>query len=255
MSVLKNFQNSYSSSDIDQEDESPYSPRKGALKKIGIRETCLTRSPLKVRWKDMIEISNVIEDGYDDDDYDDESEEGDEANMVEKQSERPILEYNHKLEAKRLDDDFDAEDNDENDMHFDEEDDEDEDEIDNDDDDDYEYDEEDEDVNIGLEVVKKKLDKKSDYEVCFDSDLKMSQLIEPLTNDLVQASRTISNNNEGKSGKKPSITNDIIITSEKKNYTRKYEGKSEQFNLKPLHSTGEKLDLKCFQDKTIQNRH
>jgi len=39
--------------------ESPDSPRKGALKKNGVsRDSSLNRSPLKVRWKDMIEISN-----------------------------------------------------------------------------------------------------------------------------------------------------------------------------------------------------
>lgn len=51
--------------------ESPETPRKGALKKLGIRDSSSSlslKSPLKVRWKDMIEISNIIDDGYDDED-------------------------------------------------------------------------------------------------------------------------------------------------------------------------------------------
>jgi hypothetical protein len=67
--VLKNnLQNSFSSTDADQ--DSPDSPRKGALKKLGIRDSSANRSPLKVRWKDMIEITNVTDDGQTDDDND-----------------------------------------------------------------------------------------------------------------------------------------------------------------------------------------
>ncbi len=38
-----------------------HSPKKGALKKLGLRDSSITRSALKVRWNDMIEITNVIE--------------------------------------------------------------------------------------------------------------------------------------------------------------------------------------------------
>ncbi len=49
---------------VDEQLSRPESPRKGSLKKKGLNacrdSTSLTRSPLKVRWKDMIEISNSV---------------------------------------------------------------------------------------------------------------------------------------------------------------------------------------------------
>lgn len=42
---------------------SPESPKKGALKKLGLRDASITRSALKVRWNDMIEITDVIDIG------------------------------------------------------------------------------------------------------------------------------------------------------------------------------------------------
>lgn len=53
------------------EQESPDSPKKGSLKKKGLaRDSSLTRSPLKVRWKDMIEISNCIQSDSESDETD-----------------------------------------------------------------------------------------------------------------------------------------------------------------------------------------
>ncbi len=200
-------------------DNSPNSPRKGGMKKLATRENSLTRSPLKVRWKDMIEISNVIEDGYDD--YDEPSEE--EAQLKEQQ----LLEmHRNKMEDsddESDDDDFDGE----NDMNFEDE-----------DDDDYEYDEDDENVNSGLEMVKSKLNKTSEYENSYISNVKLSNLVEPVKDDPIDFVINRVGQSNRKISKTPSLTSDVIITPEKRNYTRKYEEKSEQFNLKPLHSTG-----------------
>ena len=216
ITVLKGFQNSYSSSDMEQEDEnSSSSPMKGALKK-GTRENSLTRSPLKVRWKDMIEISNVI-----DDDYGEPSDE--DTNTKENEI---LIQHKKKMEARDSDEESD-EFEDGNDIHFDE--------------DDYDYDEEDENVNSGLEIVKNKLNKASDYESCYISNVKISDLMNQFKSDTFQNRKSMSDNfisNGNNNNNSHLITSDVIITSEKKYYARKYEGKSEQFNLKPLHSTG-----------------
>ena len=57
----------YSSSDADQ--DSPESPRKGALKKLGPRDSSANRSPLKVRWKDIIEVTNLEVDNESDETF------------------------------------------------------------------------------------------------------------------------------------------------------------------------------------------
>jgi hypothetical protein len=166
----------------------------------------------------MIEISNVIEDGYDD--YDETSEEDTQL------KEQKLLD-DHKSKMEDSDEESDEDFGKENDINFDDE-----------DDDYYEYDEEDEDVNSGLELMKNKLNKTSEYENCFISKTKLSHFVEPIKDDTIDF--VINNTAKSQVGisKISSLSSDVIITSEKRNYPRKYEGKSEQFNLKPLHATG-----------------
>ena len=38
------------------------------------------------------------------------------------------------------------------------------------------------------------------------------------------------------------VHNDIIVTNEKKNYVRRYEGIEHKFHLKPLHATGKEFE-------------
>lgn len=143
--------------------ECPDSPRKGALKKLnGSRDSSATRSPLKVRWKDMIEITDLVEDN------DNESYSSDDS-----------LNYHSDNENANTN----GHDTDDENYH-----------------------------NPDGDAVKKTKKKK----------LKKKNSTAKLNDDSF----------------------DIIITSEKKLHgNRKFEGKQQQINLKPLHSTGKQFEL------------
>ena len=196
--ATNNNNNIVSSSD----QESPDSPRKGSLKKNN-----LNKSPLKVRWKDMIEISNVIED---EDDYYNEEQ----LISVPKEALPTILKKttnrnNRKKYQEEYDEDVnyldESDDDNENDELADSE------EEENEDDTDEENTSHFINRNNGKYYRKKNLD---------------------------ESSKDVKNNEE------EMITKDIIISTEKKNYNRiKLEEKTtHQFNLKPLHSTGKQFE-------------
>jgi hypothetical protein len=191
-----NNNNTISTSD----QESPDSPRKGSLKKSN-----LNKSPLKVRWKDMIEISNVIED---EDDYYNEEQ-------LLPVSRENIIKKANKNGRKRYQEEFDEDVN-----YLDESDDDNENDelVDSEEEENEEDTDEDHTTNYFANRNNEKFLKKKNLDESFNK------------ND--------SNNDE------EMITKDIIISTEKKNYNRiKLEEKTtHQFNLKPLHSTGKQFE-------------
>jgi len=150
--------------------ECPDSPRKGALKKLGVssRDSSATRSPLKVRWKDMIEISDLIEDG---------SNDSEQENYTSDDS-----------------------------------------------------------LNCHSDDVKIR-NQSSDTENYHSID-------SVLNNNNKNKTKIKKKKLKKKSSKSTSDSFDIIVTSEKKSFlpSRKFEGKQQQFNLKPLHSTGKQFE-------------
>ena len=152
--------------------ECPDSPRKGALKKLGVssRDSSATRSPLKVRWKDMIEISDLIEDG---------SNDSEQENYTSDDS-----------------------------------------------------------LNCQSDDVKIR-NQSSDTENYHSIDSVLNNNINNKNKTKIKKKKL-----KKKSSKSTSDSFDIIVTSEKKSYlpSRKFEGKQQQFNLKPLHSTGKQFE-------------
>jgi hypothetical protein len=212
VALLKhNMQNSFSSTDAEQ--DSPESPRKGALKKLsGLRDSSSNRSPLKVRWKDMIEITNVT-----DEDWDEVAECRNSRSRV-----KAKIEDDSDEEIEIVDDD----DDDDEDMFDDDEDFTDDDA--DDDDDDEEVDENVNDVyNEKINHIKIKIDKSLESPKV---DRELSKLD---TKPLFSYNSSI---------REDSLASDAIITSEKKSYTRKLEGTTQSINLKPLHSTGKEFE-------------
>lgn len=260
LDVLKSTRTTISleTTNADHYQESPDSPRKGSLKKHnttsnGHRDPSLpstNKSPLKVRWKDMIEISNVIDD---DDDYDDDDDDNKISNAKRKQQRKcnsnKTVEYDEDVNYLDEYDGDEVEDGSENEEDDDsnnsdeleensEEDEEEEEEYDNEDVLREFFQEEDLDSNDSNETEENNVNQ-VENKVYFNRSDRLRPEIK-----IKKCKRPIPQQRKAQQQQQQQ-SKDIIISTEKKNYHRRGETghkTTHQFNLKPLHSTGKQFE-------------
>lgn len=75
-----------------------------------------------------------------------------------------------------------------------------------------------------------------------DSDSDTDPSLSEISNDIEVTKIGNESSKNNKNLISDNFHNDIIITTEKKNYVRRYEGIEHKFHLKPLHATGKEFE-------------